>query len=134
MCVISELDKLLPQVLTDLLCGFLDLPDIRIQLHERDRVYCARSDTYGLRVPQKPYHHSVWNHRWHDIDLSAGVQLHALKELTKDPKDYGSDDRDEFTQENVIDYRGDILSSLFTQKMHDTGHPDCCRGFDKWLR
>ncbi len=134
MCIITELDKLLPTVLTDLLCGFLELEDIRIQMNERARVYSPNTDSYGLRIPLKPYHHSVWNHRWCDIDLSAGVQLLALRELTKNPEDYGDDYRGESTLENVLDHRGDILSTLFMERMYDSGHPNCGSGFDKWLR
>lgn len=134
MCVITELDKLLPYVLTDMVCGYLPLQDIRIQMMDRDRVYLTTSDSYGLRIPHKAYYNTVWDHRWRDIDLSPGIQLFALTQLTKECSDYAVSERDGFSVEDAKQHIGDILGAVFVNRINDTDHPNCCSGFAKWLR
>lgn len=133
MVVLKALDLYLPVDLTNLLCGFLSLEDLHLTRKNWNRVYTKNKDTYSLRVPKTPFHYCVWNHRWQDIDSSGGVQLCALTKLTQKLSDFGEDYLGEFTIENVADYTGDILSSLFIEKFHDDGHPECGRAFEKWL-
>lgn len=133
MVVLKELDLYLPDVLSDLTCSYLSLEDLRLTRKHWDRVYKLEKDSYGLRIPHKTFNYTVWNHRWNDIDMGGGVKLCALAKLTQKESDFGEDYKGEFTHQNVGDYQGDILSSLFIDKFYDTGHPECCHAVEKWV-
>lgn len=132
--VFTELDKHVPQVITDLITSFLLLSHLPFGLDGADRIYQHMRDSFNLRIPKPQFKDTVWDDRFYHPDSQPGIKLAALGHITRIPIIGDRDLIDDiWTIDLIASYKGAILVSIFDQEFKDSGHPECSSAFTKWL-